>query len=182
MNDILYTPRSGEEMTKATHGVPVRLYSSVCQDMKEEGAVKTICRILRPYNKCLILLQNPKKMNSGHWTAIAANPRRKQLYFFSSYGGKPDEEKNRWLTEDSLIASRQEVNPLNDALKEFCKCGYEIIYNDFPYQREGDKTATCGIWAAAFLNSGLNPDEFANYTNNNGLTVFDYFDEYFKRE
>ena len=179
MNDIIYIPRTGKEMMEATGGVPIRVYSNVCRDMEEEGAVKTLTRILRPYNKCIILLQDPHKMNSGHWTSVSVNPQKKEIYFCSSYGGKPDEEKNRWIPLSEQIVSNQSQNPLNDSLKEFCKLGYTIYYNDFPYQREGDKTATCGIWVAAFLNSGMNPDEFAYYTNSNGLSAFDYYRKYF---
>lgn len=180
MNDILRKPRTGEEVSRAAGGVPVYLYSDVCRLMKEKGAVPAICHILKPYGKCFILIQHPNNMRSGHWNALEINPKKQEIYYFSSYGGKPDEEKNRWIDLDGRLKSEQEVNPLNDALKQFCQYGWKIFYNDFPYQREGDKTATCGIWAAAFLNSNRDPDEFAHFNNENGITVYDYFNWYFK--
>lgn len=179
MNEILKNPRTGEEVQKATGGVPIRLYSDVCRYMKQIGPVKTLMRILSPKLKCIILLQNPKKMNSGHWISVSMNPGKNEIYFFSSYGGKPDEEKNKWLDIDGRLKSEQEVNPLNDALKQMTRYGWKVYYNDFPYQKTGDKTATCGIWVSAFLNSNLNPDEFAVYTNEKGLNALDYYNLYF---
>lgn len=179
MNEILKNPRSGEEVQRASGGVPLALYSDVCRNMKECGSVRTLMKLLTPKLKRIILLQNPNDMASGHWVSISMNPSKNEIYFFSSYGGKPDEEKNKWLDIDGRLKSEQEVNPLNDALKQMTRNGWKVYYNDFPYQKSGDKTATCGIWVVAFLNSNLNPDEFAVYTNEHNFDAMDYYDMYF---
>ena len=57
-----------------------------------------------------------------------------------------------------------------------------MYYNDYPYQIEGDRTATCGIWVAAFLNSGLNPDDFAEENERRERDVFYYYKRYFMNE
>lgn len=180
MSDIAYQPRTGEEMQKAT-GAPVVMYSALCQQMKKEGAVNTLLKNLGRGGKCVLLLQNPKKMNSGHWTSISINPNKCELYFFSSYGGKPDEEKNKWIDVDGRLKSEQETNPLNDALKQFKLVGWDVFYNDFPYQRELDPSdASCGVWTAAFLNSGMNPDQFARFNRSNHMTAEKYYRMYFQ--
>ncbi|DAC81711.1 TPA_asm: adenain [Sheep rumen MELD virus] len=108
----------------------------------------------------VILLEDPMKPNTGHWVALKLMPEYRQAYFFNSYGGKPDQKKNEWIPLELLQASGQDENVLNDILKGLALKGWTIHYNDYAYQKEGDKTATCGVWAAAFLNSEQNPDVF----------------------
>lgn len=182
MSDFIYKPRTGDEMRKATGGLRVHVYSDICEEMKHNDPVGVLMKACFPFNKCVILLQDPKNMTSGHWTGLEFNPSKKEAYFFSSYGGKPDEEKNRWIDIDGRIKSNQEANPINNALKKLCERGWEIYYNDVPYQVEGDRTATCGIWVAAFLNSGLDPDEFARQNDMMERDVFYYYKKYFKNE
>lgn len=182
MTDFIYKPRTGEEMSKATGGLNVHVYSDICRRMKREDPVGVLMRACFPFNKCVILVQDPKAMNSGHWNGLEFNPAKKEVYYFSSYGGKPDEEKNRWIDVDGRLKSEQETNPLNDALKELCSRGWTVYYNDYPYQIEGDRTATCGIWTAAFLNSGMNPDDFARENDIRERDVYYYFKRYFQNE
>lgn len=166
-----YKPRGGDEVLRAAPpGTRIFLYSDLCS--KPDSAYN-ILRLL-PRNS-IILLQNPQKMNSGHWISLSFHPETKEVYFFSSYGGMPDREKNRWLSPQERNISGQMRNLLNDGLKEFARRGWVVHYNDYPFQQEGDKTATCGIWATAFMNSGLNPEEFERRHKN----VEDYYQLYF---
>lgn len=137
-------------------GTKIYLYSRLARGARDPPS---LLKKLGRYN--LILLQDPKQMNSGHWTSLTLDGRRGLAYFFSSYGGKPDEEKVKWITHKQLKESGQLPNILNDLLKYLFLRGWAVYYNDFPYQIEGDDTASCGIWTSAFLNSGKNPDEFA---------------------
>ena len=158
MNEsIFYKPRTGTEMLRAAPpGTALHLYSDLASDPRPPYVViKSL-----PRNN-IILLQDPDKMTSGHWIALALHPESHEAFFFSSYGGKPDEEKLRWLSATDLRKSRQARNVINDGLKGLALHGWTVHYNDYPFQIEGDKTATCGLWSAAFLNSGANPDEFA---------------------
>ena len=68
------------------------------------------------------------------------------------------------MNEDDLRESGQFMNIFNDGLRDLQKHGWEIHYNDYPYQKSGDETAVCGIYTAAFLRSGKNPDEFERET------------------
>lgn len=160
IDDVIYKPRSGEEVKAAAPpGTKVIPYSSLARIPAKP--VDILLYFLGRHN--IILYQNPSLMNSGHWVSLSIYPEVKQAHFFSSYGGKPDEEKIRWVPRADLIRSGQGRNILNDGLKELHRRGWEIHYNDYPFQKEGDDTASCGIWTVAFLNSHQNPDSFAKY-------------------
>lgn len=187
MNDtIIYKPRDGDEMTRASHGAPIYLYSSLCDVVKRVGIRRALGHMFKANRHSIILLQDPNKMNSGHWMSVSIFPERKEIYYFSTYGGKPDVEKNRWLTEDDQLESGQNTDIFNDGLKEMQQEGWTIHYNDHPYQKEGDDTATCGIYTVAFIRSGLNPDEFYEQTKRlkaqhpNRDPAVDYYHAFFE--
>lgn len=171
MNSFIFKPRSGSDMLKATpYGTGLFTYSELCSlPMNSTDIILSLPR------KCIILLQDPRNLNSGHWISLSRNDDKKEVYYFSSYGYKPEQEKYRWMKPNEIRYSRQERDLINDGLKNLYLLGWKIYYNDFPYQVEGDRTATCGVWACAFLNSDLNPDEFANEHRDAGY----YFRRYF---
>ena len=162
----------------------IHLYSDLCKVAKKIGATRLLGQMFKKGDDHIILLQDPHNMKSGHWFSVSRNLPKKELYFFSTYGGKPDCEKIAWLKEDDLIESNQDLNIFNDALHDLQKHGWEIHYNDFPYQKSGDNTATCGIFTVAFLRSGKNPDEFKKETlrilNSGEEPAVYYYNKYFK--
>lgn len=163
--EILYSPRDGEEMEHALlNKVPIHKYSDLCRLSEKFGIGRMLAHMFKRSDDNVILLQDPRNMNSGHWISVSRIPKRKEIYFFSTYGGKPDVEKLSWMSDDDLKESGQDLNIFNDGLKELQKHGWEIHYNDYPYQKEGDHTAVCGIYTAAFLRSGKNPDKFKEET------------------
>lgn len=169
MNSFLYIPRTGEEVVSAApRGTKLFLYSDLCK-----YSIDDLFKILGKNN--MILYQDPSNMSSGHWVSLSFNPKLREAYFFSSYGGKPDEEKNKWLSYSELLRSGQTRNVINDLLKVLFQNGWKIYYNDYQYQISGDRTASCGIWSAAFLNSRTNPDIF-EYTHESPQY---YFEKYF---
>lgn len=162
---IIYEPRTGDEMANATfHKVPILRYSELCSLAKKHGIMRMIANMFKNSEDNIILLQDPSNMNSGHWISVSRNLPKKEIYFFSTYGGKPDVEKLQWMNDDDLKASGQDMNIFSEGLHELQKRGWEIHYNDYPYQKSGDNTATCGIYTAAFLRSGKDPDKFKYYT------------------
>lgn len=181
VNYIVYIPRSGDEVQRACRGhPPIYLYSDLCRKMERSGdPAGIILDMLNKSDKNFILLQSPRDPNNGHWTSLSMNPYLHEIYFFSSYGGRPDEEKNQWISIRGRILSGQEANLLNDGLKELKKRGWTIHYNNFPYQVKGDKTATCGIWCVGFLNSNLNPDQFFQHCAKYNISAVDIYRKYF---
>ena len=177
LHNIIYKPKTGEQVVRAIYShPPIYLYSDLVKNMKQKGAADVLYEMAAKNNDSLILVQDPKQLNSGHWTSLSFHPEKREIYFFSSYGGKPDVEKNQWLPLSGLMSSGQDLNVFNDGLKELMlKDGWVIHYSQYPYQVVGDNTATCGIWCAAFLNSGLNPDEFNRYVKYNGYNPFVFY-------
>lgn len=163
--EIIYEPRTGEEMEHATLGrVPILKYSELCKLATKYGPTRMLANMFKKSEDNIILLQDPHDMNSGHWISVSRNLPKKEIYFFSTYGGKPDVEKIRWMDEDDLRESGQFLNIFNDGLHDLQKHGWEIHYNDYPYQKSGDETAVCGIYTAAFLRSGKDPEVFKRET------------------
>lgn len=181
VNQILYCPRSGDEIQRAAYGSPpIYLYSTLCEEMKKTGnPVEVLENMFSKSLKNFILIQNPKRMNNGHWCSLSMNPYTREIYFFSSYGGRPDEEKNQWISRQGRILSGQDANLLNDGLKQMMKRGWTIHFNQYPYQVKGDKTATCGIWTVAFLNSNMNPDDFFQHCAKYNISAIDFYKQYF---
>ena len=184
--DIIYKPRDGDEMQKATlHHIPLYKYSELCELAKKSagGPRGLLAHMFKRSKDNIILLQDPNDMNSGHWISVSCDPKRHSMYFFSTYGGKPDIEKMKWMNEDDLTESNQLINIFNEGLRQCQGHGWEIHYNDFPFQKEGDKTAYCGIYTAAFLRSGKNPEEFIKETKSlmkSGINpAVYYYDKYF---
>lgn len=183
--NIIFTPRSGDEMEAATlHKVPIYKYSDLCKLGQKQGPTRMLSHMFRRSKDNIILLQDPSDMNSGHWISVSMNTPKKEIYFFSTYGGKPDAEKVSWMKEDELRESGQYMNIFNEGLHDLQRHGWTIHYNDFPYQKVGDNTATCGIFTAAFLRSGKNPDEFERETkriiSSGQDPAIEYYNRYFR--
>ena len=132
INKIIYSPRTGDEMEKATkHKVPIYKYSDLCRWGKLHGPTMMLSQMFRRSDDNIILLQDPEDMNSGHWISVSRNVPKKQIYFFSTYGGKPDVEKILWMSDDDMRESGQDLNIFNDGMRDLQRHGWEIHYNDF---------------------------------------------------
>ena len=75
---IKYTPRTGTEMLEAAPpNTGLYMYSKLAK--LKMPAVD----ILRSMHKnSIILLQDPEKMNTGHWISLCFHPAKKEAYFF----------------------------------------------------------------------------------------------------
>lgn len=166
---------SDSEVYNASHGTPVYLYSEIANI----NPANLLNLLGGPHDSMIILVQDPKDPTVGHWTAVVYNIRKDEYYFFSSYGGRPDEEKNCYMSERERAISGQSNNVISDALKSLYLRGKKIHYNEFPYQKVNDGTSTCGIWAVAFILSGMNPTQFHKYILRNHLTAEKLWYKYF---
>ena len=184
MNDfsyIYYQPKRGDEVVRAIHShPPIYKYSELVDQMRRWGAANVLYKMGNRNLDSLILVQDPNDENSGHWTSLSFHPETREVYFFSSYGGKPDQEKIEWISADNRLRSNQNLNVFNDGLKTLMvRDGWTVHYNNYPFQKIGDHTATCGIWCAAFINSNLNPDQFVNYVQAHHATPRTFYARYF---
>ena len=170
-NQLVYqilgmTDRWGIPASKPSNGSDVAFRSGVrsiftySQVQKHIRAGGSLLDLLDPRTYSIVVLYEWRR-GFGHWVGLRLNPGRREAYFFSSYGAKPDEEKNRALSPAARRASGQDLNVLNDFLKRLHLGGWTVYYNDHPFQRIGDGTATCGRWLSEYLRSGMNPDDYA---------------------
>ena len=118
-----------------------------------ELANSDISSLLNNEFELIIFLQGRNRI--GHWTAIKVFPSKHEIDFFSSYGFVPDYEKNKFVPECNIP-----YNVLARWLHTAYKAGWNICYNEVPYQKIGDGTTSCGAWVVFFLKSGLTVDEF----------------------
>ena len=72
--DIIYKPRTGEEMEHATLGkVPILQYSDLCKLGEKYGPTRMLANMFKRSEDNIILLQDPSNMNSGHWISVSRN-------------------------------------------------------------------------------------------------------------
>lgn len=173
MTDAYFKPRTAEEIVGATPGADYYVYVDLCKDRRHAADI-----LLSLPEKSFILISSPTDKHKGHWVAISRDTTNRKIFYFDSYGYGPDRAKMKWLTPQQLRQSGQMRNLFNDGLKELCRRGWEVHYNDVKYQVEGDLSATCGIWASAFLNSEVNPDVFAAHPPD----LRNYYRVYFRKE
>jgi hypothetical protein len=84
----------------------------------------------------LILLYTPHDPKSGHWVCLMRHP--DSIYYFDSYGDRPDEE--------------EDLNGQSPTLTRLLQAsGLPVFYNTHQYQKLRDDIATCGRWCAIRL-------------------------------
>lgn len=171
-----FRPTTGNEVGRASYDVPVYLYSNIA-NLNPIDLPKLLGG--KRNQAMIILIEDPKTPDVGHWTCVVYNSKTDEYYFFSSYGGRPDEEKNSFIRESDLLASNQAKNFISDGLRILFDQGKKVHYNEYEYQTIGDNTATCGIWCVAFILSGMNPTQFHNFVTHNKLTAKDFYNKYF---
>ncbi len=142
---------------------------------KDLANMKNINEALKPFGKCVALIETSK--NIGHWIAMLKQPdpdhkNKKVIEWFDSYGIEPDNEL--YLIPKNV---RDEMGTNKPLFSLLCKkSGYDVIYNKFPLQEFKSNINTCGRFCAlrchfskwplkkfisAFESKNLSPDEIA---------------------
>ena len=130
--DIQYA-LSDREVAKIAQG---RCKLMVYNDLKNVNAIE---ELLIPYGACLILYEY--KPQYGHWCGLIETIPGKRMEFFDSYGLKPDDEKQ------FIKNGYWKEGYLSKLLYEAAKRGWEIEYNQHPFQNWNEKKiSTCGRW------------------------------------
>ena len=76
----------------------------------------------------------------GHYVALIKNKKDHTLYFYDSYGEKPD-------TGQKKYADRTLYNEENNTLiRHLINSGYNVDFSEYPHQAD-PPIATCGRWA-----------------------------------
>ena len=113
----------------------------------------TIDELLHPYDAVFLLYE--LKPQYGHWTCLFK--RGKEVEFFNSYGGIPDETLKK-IPNTYKSESHQNFPYLVNLLYN---SPYEIHYNEYDFQKHSPDVKTCGRWAALrLLMKDFTIDEF----------------------
>lgn len=124
---------------------------------------KNIEQLLNPYGNVVILLET--KHDFGHWICIKMTGN--VISFFDSYGDFPDQQK-KFVNAKFLKDSGQKFNIICKMLDE-ASYKYTIEFSDRRLQNLDDLSiATCGLWCAVFIKSGMLVDEFYDFLESFG--------------
>lgn len=86
--------------------------------------------------------------NSGHWVAMCRSAKPDSIYYFDSYGNKPDVPLT-WVDKKTNERLGQGKPTLTNMFKI---TKIPVYYNNYEYQDKDDKQmATCGRFATSFL-------------------------------
>nr|CAI9421340.1 PRO [Cafeteriavirus-dependent mavirus] len=120
---------------------------------------KNINGLFRNDNKLIIFYPNHRgEVLYGHYCALIMG-RNDTVYFFDSYGGRPDVDQKRYSGTQRKDLYKEEENSLINLLLE---SGYDVDYSHHKLQSLTNNSATCGRWCltrCALKN--LTNDEFA---------------------
>jgi len=129
--------------------------------------------LFRRTNKVIIFY--PSTPSYGHYCCLCKNDNT--IYFFDSYGKKPDTQKNYAEDRNELYRERE-----NSLIRLLLDSNYVVDYSDHVLQK--GRTATCGRWCLLRCAcAGMSNDEFAkqiksiaNYNNiSEDMTTVKFF-------
>lgn len=145
-------PLSSEEVMKLVGGqAEIVLYENLYK-------YDNIDQLLGQHGAVFLLYQ--QKPSYGHWVAIVRRGKH-EIEFFDPYGGKIDSQL-KWTSP----AMRKKLNmdyPYLTKLFYEAPNHYSLVYNQYPFQKNGNDVATCGRWSALRIrNKHLTLDEFKN--------------------
>ena len=115
--------------------------------------------------------------SGSHWVAMYGDLDKNQLYFFDSYGKKPDKRVRtlakriaKWMYKKDckkckdVSDSESVMNSVN--AKNTFKNKVEVDYN---HNRHQYKNSECGVYSMNFIIRLLNGESFKNITENKTL-------------
>lgn len=111
---------------------------------------KTIDELLSPHGAVFLLYQ--QKPNYGHWVALFKRENNRgnvEIEHFDAYGVFPDDELF-WTSKEERKKLKMDFPYLTKLLYEAPR-NYDIIYNEFPFQKKGNGINTCGRHAVMRL-------------------------------
>lgn len=152
INKLLHTPLSTYEIINKLHGKVNFITYDILKDVKD------IEQILKPYNKCLILILT-KSPEYGHFVALYSDD--KNISFFDSYGMMLDDQ----LKYVNPIYKKRFNSDFKHLTNLLLKSPKQIHYNEYPMQNPDYET--CGYWCFVRLKyNDLSIDEFYNVFKN----------------
>jgi hypothetical protein len=99
----------------------------------------------------------------SHWVALYTDLNKKQIYFFDSYGIKPNKEIKEFMAKIANYLTNSKTYTASNILKEQNKYSggstIDIRYNTMEHQKGGSE---CGVYSISFILRLLNGEPFDN--------------------
>lgn len=137
---------TGNDIKKKAKQVKIMTY----KDLLDYPSIDSV---LEPYGRVVILYE--QMPNIGHWVCLFNGPSDDDefgtIYFFDSYGLKPDDEQD-WIDIEFRQKNWQDRRYLSQLLKE---SPAEVEYNEYKLQGKNQDIGTCGKWCIARLSMPL---------------------------
>ena len=115
----------------------------------------------KPIDYVIILIETIAE-STGHWVCVLRYSNT--IEFFNSYSGKPDFQKNNFISKAKNIEFGQTQNYLTNLL---VKSDFNIIYNKLQLQKYSNNSATCGRFVCArilcLLNHNMDLKQFLEF-------------------
>ena len=117
--------------------------------------------LTKPIDYVIILIETTAD-NVGHWVALLRYGIT--IEFFNSYSGKPDFQKNNFISKEKNIEFGQTQNYLTSLL---LRSNFNIIYNKLQLQQYSNGSTTCGRFVCArvlcLLNDNMDLKQFLEF-------------------
>jgi len=145
---IIREDLTGQEIGSLIHGIAsVKTYDQL-------QGVSDIRQFLQPHDKVALFFPvSPGSSTPGHWLAIWYDQKSNTLHHFDSYGFSPDAElkySTNPLVKDQL---------LNRLYSRAQQSGLKVVWNTYPYQKQGSNVNTCGRHVICRIRFSYMPDQ-----------------------
>lgn len=151
LKTLMSTSLSPEELRRLylPKHIKVVMYDDVIKHPLED---------LFKFDNCFVLFypneKNADGLINGHYVSVVRNGNT--IYFYDSYGDKPDTSQKTSLQRAELYKERH-----NSLIRRFIETGYNIDYNNHKHQSDKGGISTCGRHSLMrCLNSDLSNDEY----------------------
>jgi len=127
-------------------------------DYDEIIKMNNINQVLKDDDRVIIYYPNYQSSQGlyGHYCCLTR--KGDTLYFFDSYGGKPDIEQKKYAGDQRKELYQEEENTL---IRLFLNSDYKVDYSDYKLQSDKGNISTCGRWCLLrCAMSHLTNDEF----------------------
>ena len=117
--------------------------------------------LTKPIDYVIILIETTAD-NVGHWVTVLKYGNT--IEFFNSYSGKPDFQKNNFISKAKNIEFGQTQNYLTNLL---VNSNFNIVYNKLQLQKYSNSSTTCGRWVVlrllCLLNQNMDLKQFLEF-------------------
>lgn len=105
---------------------------------------------------------NKKGQRYGHWCGLIIHPEIRQIWFFDSYGGFPDDQLEH-IDDDHRVVSNQINRDVGEFLYSMTRRRYKIRYNERCIQQLDKNISTCGRYIGLWIKKDIQPEKFVDW-------------------